>query len=90
MKTPQRDLGDALKRSNEHRQQNEPEDAVPKQTMHRPPSRIGKTQLGVYLHDDAHLQLKTLALEQKTSLQALGIEAVNLLFKLNNKPPIAK
>lgn len=90
MKKPQRDLADALKRNTEEHQDPQPQSDEPKKKTQRPASRVGRTQVGVYVLDDAHLQLKVLALEKRTSIQDLGIEAINLLFKLNNKPPIAK
>jgi hypothetical protein len=46
----------------------------------RPPSRAGKRVLSVYLDPLAWKQLRQLALDNDTSTQALGEEAVNLLF----------
>ena len=46
----------------------------------RPPSREGKRVLSVYLDPLAWKQLRQLALDVDTSTQALGEEAVNLLF----------
>jgi hypothetical protein len=46
-----------------------------------PPSRAGKRALTVYLDPVAWRQLRDLALDLETSTQALGIEAVNLLFE---------
>jgi hypothetical protein len=46
----------------------------------RPPSREGKRVLSVYLDPLAWKQLRQLALDTDTSTQALGEEAVNLLF----------
>ena len=46
----------------------------------RPPSRIGKRVFSVYLDPLAWKQLRQLALDAETSTQALGEEAVNLLF----------
>lgn len=46
----------------------------------RPPSREGKRVLSVYLDPLAWKQLRQLALDADTSTQALGEEAVNLLF----------
>jgi hypothetical protein len=46
----------------------------------RAPSRDGKRALTVYLDPLAWKQLRQLALDQDTSNQALGEEAVNLLF----------
>ena len=46
----------------------------------RPPSREGKRVLSLYLDPLAWKQLRQLALDTETSTQALGEEAVNLLF----------
>jgi hypothetical protein len=46
----------------------------------RPPSRAGKRVLSVYLDPLAWKQLRQLALDSETTTQALGEEAVNLLF----------
>ena len=46
----------------------------------RPPSRAGKRVLSVYLDPLAWKQLRQLALDTNTTTQALGEEAVNLLF----------
>lgn len=47
----------------------------------RPPSREGKRVLSVYLSPEAWKQLRLLSLNMETSTQALGEEAVNLLFE---------
>lgn len=46
----------------------------------RPPSRAGKRVLSVYLDPLAWKQLRQLALDGETTTQALGEEAINLLF----------
>lgn len=52
-------------------------------TTRRPPSREGKRILSVYLDPLAWKQLRQLALDCETTTQALGEEAVNLLFAKN-------
>lgn len=47
----------------------------------RPPSRAGKRVLSIYLDPIAWRQLRQLALDGSTSTQALGEEAINLLFE---------
>jgi hypothetical protein len=47
----------------------------------RPPSRAGKRVLSIYLDPVAWRQLRQLALDAETTTQALGEEAVNLLFE---------
>jgi hypothetical protein len=46
----------------------------------RPPSRQGKRMIGLYLDPLAWKQLRQLALDTNRSTQALGEEALNLLF----------
>jgi len=46
----------------------------------RAPSREGKRTLSIYLDPLAWKQLRQLALDTGTTTQALGEEAVNLLF----------
>jgi hypothetical protein len=52
-------------------------------TTRRPPSREGKRILSIYLDPLAWKQLRQLALDHETTTQALGEEAVNLLFTKN-------
>ena len=49
-------------------------------TTKRPPSREGKRVLSIYLDPLAWKQLRQLALQEETSTQALGEDAINLLF----------
>jgi antitoxin-like ribbon-helix-helix protein len=66
----------------------EAEDAAPfalteasaKPRAERPPSRAGKRILSIYLDPLAWKQLRMLAIEANTTTQALGEEAINLLF----------
>jgi hypothetical protein len=51
----------------------------------RPPSRAGKRVLSVYLDPVAWRQLRDLALDLETSTQALGEEAINLLFEKHRR-----
>jgi Antitoxin-like ribbon-helix-helix len=46
----------------------------------RPPSREGKRVLSIYVDPLAWKQLRQLALDNDTTTQALGEEAINLLF----------
>jgi hypothetical protein len=50
-------------------------------TSARPPSREGKRVLTVYLKPEAWKQLRMLSVNLESSTQALGEEAVNLLFE---------
>jgi hypothetical protein len=56
----------------------------------RPPSRIGKKGVTFYLEPSAVKQLRGIGLEEDKSLQALMIEAANMLFKSRKKAEIAK
>jgi hypothetical protein len=60
-----------------------PEDAAEppvKTGTGKQPSRVGKRVLTIYLDPLAWKQLRQLALDEGTTTQALGEEAVNLLF----------
>jgi hypothetical protein len=58
-------------------------DASSTKTARRPPSREGKRILSIYLDPLAWKQLRQLALDDETTTQALGEEAINLLFAKN-------
>jgi hypothetical protein len=51
----------------------------------RPPSRVGKRVLSIYLDPIAWRQLRELALDLETSTQVLGEEAINLLFEKHRR-----
>ena len=51
----------------------------------RPPSRAGKRVVSLYLDPTAWRQLRYLALDLETSTQALGEEAINLLFEKHRR-----
>jgi len=59
-------------------------------TSARAPSRVGKKGVTFYLEPDAVKQLRSVGLEEDHTLQALMIEAVNMLFKSRGKAEIAK
>ncbi len=54
------------------------------------PSRIGKKGVTFYLEPDAIKLLRTISVNEETTLQALMIEATNTLFKSRGKSEIAK
>ena len=56
----------------------------------RPASRIGKKGVTFYLEPDAMKQLRGIGLDEDKTLQALMIEASNMLFKSRGKTEIAK
>ena len=51
----------------------------------RPPSRVGKRVLSIYLDPIAWRQLRELALDLETSTQVLAEEAINLLFEKHRR-----
>ncbi len=55
----------------------------------RPPSREGKRVLSIYLPPEAWKQLRLLSLNLETPTQALGEEAINLLFEKHGLNRIA-
>jgi hypothetical protein len=60
-----------------------------KPAVRRPPSREGKRVLSIYLKPEAWKQLRMLALDRDEPTQALGEEAVNLLFEKHRLNRIA-
>ena len=55
----------------------------------RQASREGKKPYTVHLNKDAHAQFKIMAIEKDKSMHDLMMDAFNMYFELNNKPPIA-
>jgi hypothetical protein len=55
----------------------------------RPPSREGKRVLSIYLAPEAWKQLRMLSLNLGSPTQALGEEAINLLFEKHRLNRIA-
>ena len=53
------------------------------------PSRIGRVQFSSYQAPEAVRQLKILAAEQGSTIQALTAEALNMLFAKYGKPTVA-
>jgi hypothetical protein len=54
------------------------------------PSRVGKKGVTFYLKPDAMKQLRSLGLDEDSTLQGLMIEATNMLFQSRGKAEIAK
>lgn len=52
-------------------------------------SRVGKRVLSVFITPEAWKQLRALAIEEETTTQALGTEAVNMLFAARQKNRVA-
>ncbi len=55
----------------------------------RPASRQGKKVLSLFVEPEAWRQLRNMALEEDTTTQALGVEALNLLFAARGKGRLA-
>lgn len=51
--------------------------------------RAGRKAIAIYMQPIAKEQLDRIAHEQRKSIQALGIEALNLLFRHYDQKPIA-
>jgi hypothetical protein len=60
-----------------------------KPAAQRPPSREGKRALTVYLRPEAWKQLRMLSVQIESSTQALGEDAINLLFEKHRLNRIA-
>jgi len=54
------------------------------------PSRVGKVQISSWQTPEAVRQLRILAAEEGTSMQALMAEGLNSVFAKYGKPQIAK
>ena len=53
------------------------------------PSRAGKKALTFFISEEAYKELRQLALDNRSSNQALGVEAINLLLTHYGRKPIA-
>lgn len=54
------------------------------------PSRRGTKHIGGYFDPAVSKQLRKIALDEDTSVQALVAEAIDMLFQARRKPTIAK
>jgi hypothetical protein len=61
----------------------------PKPAVRRPPSREGKRVMSIYLRPEAWKQLRMLSVQIESSTQALGEDAINLLFEKHRLNRIA-
>ena len=61
----------------------------PKPAVRRPQSREGKRVLSIYLRPEAWKQLRLLSIQLESPNQALGEEAINLLFEKHRLNRIA-
>jgi hypothetical protein len=64
-------------------------DPVPERAAHYRPGREGKSNVTGYFPPAVKKQLRLLAAQQETTIQALLAEALNDLFAKNGKPEIA-
>ena len=67
----------------------EPEPVQPETPKQAYPSREGKVPVQFFLNEDAHLQLKMMAVERRMTNQDIMIVALNAWFLMNDKPPFA-
>ena len=91
MSNPKGDIGAILQQTALTPEPSEPDttEPEPEPKSERPPSREGKKGFTVYFDEATHTQLKIMAIEKGASMHELMIESLNILFELNNKPPIA-
>lgn len=73
-------------------QSSDPAPAAPSRATnpHYRPGRATKVHLTVFVTPAVKKKLRTLALAQDTTLQALLVEAVNYVFAKNGKPEYAE
>lgn len=55
-----------------------------------PPSRSGRVLIGGHFAPEVQMALKVIAAEERTTIQALLTEAINIVFAKRRKPEIAK
>jgi hypothetical protein len=67
----------------------QPDTIAPIAAKKRPPSREGKRVLSIYLKPEAWKQLRMMSVNMESSTQALGEEAINLLFEKHRLNRIA-
>ena len=71
------------------RRRKAPPAPAPTGTSTRPRSREGKTEIVIYADPDLARALRHLAVDEGSSLQALGLEALQALRTGRGQPPIA-
>lgn len=90
MPHPETDLAELLKKNGQLEPDPEPEPAnAPKRKSPVAPSREGKVVMQAHFSKEAHNQMRMLAIETDKNIQELLVDAVNALFTMHNKPPIA-
>ena len=90
MPKPTNNLKDLLQNETSEKATEVVEDEQVKENKtQRSPSRVGKKLVSGYFDPDAHMQLKLLSLETGKPIQGLLTDALNALFKMHDKPPIA-
>jgi hypothetical protein len=67
----------------------QPDTVAPTPAKNRPPSREGKRVLSIYLKPEAWKQLRMMSVNMESTTQALGEEAINLLFEKHRLNRIA-
>lgn len=81
-------FGDAITKT--LKKPEEPAQAAPKEsTKVSKTSRDGKVLAGAWINPEAHKQLKRLAVDRDTNIQALLIEAINRTFQEHGLREIA-
>ncbi|UFP97293.1 hypothetical protein ISF26_24520 (plasmid) [Gloeobacter morelensis MG652769] len=68
---------------------NRPAESSPTASAPVPPSRVGKKAITGHFDPAVSRQLKQLALDRQTSVQALMAEALNDLFEKHGRSPLA-
>lgn len=90
MPQPETDLAELLKKNGQLTPEPETEPTEePKRKSPVAPSREGKVVMQAHFSKEAHNQMRMLAIETDKNIQELLVDAVNALFTMHNKPPIA-
>jgi hypothetical protein len=66
-----------------------PPEAAPRRAKPVPPSRAGRVLIGGHFAPEVQTELKVLAAQERTSVQALIAEGINAVFARRHKPQIA-
>jgi hypothetical protein len=66
-----------------------PEHALPASHARRPPARKGKKMVAAFIDEGAWLQLRTVGLRERTSVQTILCQALDDWFRKKRLPPIA-
>ena len=86
MARPKLDIAAAVHGAARRRETPTAPDPNPARTTKRAPSRSGKTGIVIYASPELARALRHLAVDEGSSLQALGLEALTALLEARGRP----